>query len=121
MSLILTYQEIQLRVFRYYPIYCRMKLQQKNKWGKGWVENELEVGYALDEMSGSLKHPVENLMVYTFGLVLAAGRESELSHSLFLDKIKKILSVHGLESLLETVSDEDAVEIKSDLKIVGAI
>jgi len=96
-------------------------LQQKKKWGKGWVDNELEVGYALDEMEGSFEHPIEDLMFYTMGLILFAGRESEFTRNIFSEKIKKIISEHGLGALLKTVSDADSLQIKSDLEIVGVV
>ncbi|WP_146036618.1 hypothetical protein [Pseudomonas protegens] len=121
MSDLLCYQDIQRRMFYYYPVYCRDKLWLKKRFGSSWVDGELEVGYALNEMEGCFKEPVENLMFYTAGLILSAGREPEVANCTLVGNIKNLIGVYGLEKLLGGLSLSDAEEVKSDLELLGIL
>lgn len=118
---IISYKEIMQRMFYYYPVYCRNKIRRNKKSGFSWVEGELEVGYALNEMEESFVNPVENLMLQTAGLVLSAGREPEVAFDIASADIKKIIDAHGLEFLMSQLSDQDARQVKSDLQLLDII
>lgn len=121
MPAILSYEEIQQRMLSYYPTYCRVKLKRKKQSGTSWEPGEMEVGYALNEMCDSFQHPVEDLMLHVATLVLAAGRESEVSHRYLLDTVQGLLAREGLEALLGPLSEEDRLEVREDLMLLDII
>ncbi|QXI26202.1 hypothetical protein [Pseudomonas vanderleydeniana] len=121
MSDILSYKELQEGMLYYYPIYCRSKLRGIKKFGKGWVEGELEVGYALNEMEGSFKEPVEEFMFYVAALILMAGRESKYTYDAIAEVINKFIADHGLINLLAQLSEADAKRVRSDLELLELI
>lgn len=121
MSAILSYKEIMQRMFYYYPIYCRTKIRKNKKSDFSWVEGELEVGYALNEMEESFVTPVENLMLQTAGLVLSAGREPKVAFDFAVAHIKGIIEVHGLAFLMSQLSEQDALQVESDLQLLDII
>lgn len=79
----LSYNDILQNIFYYYPIYCRVKLAKNKRKGFSWVSGELEVGYALDQIDGSIDDPAARLMLYTATLILCAGREPEAANTAF--------------------------------------
>lgn len=105
----------------YYPIYCRHKLRGRNKWVKAWVDGELECGYALGEMMGAFRAPVEELMLYVATLILAVGSESDEANNVVLPKIKSLIKEFRLEELLGRVSGPDSAEIRSALELLGVL
>ncbi|MBX9409450.1 hypothetical protein K5E40_27715 [Pseudomonas baetica] len=121
MSAILSYKEIMQQMFYYYPIYCRTKIRKNKKSVFSWVEGELEVGYALNEMEESFVTPVENLMLQTAGLVLSAGREPKVAFDFAVAHIKGIIEVHGLAFLMSQLSEQDALQVESDLQLLDII
>ncbi len=121
MSVVKGYKEIQLWMFDYYPIYCRLKIRSSKKRGFSWVEGETEVGYALNEMEDSFSHPVEEMMLQIAGLVLSAGRSPAIAFDMACIKIKEIIARYGLESLLAQLSEEDSRVVRSDLELLDII
>lgn len=72
-------------------------------------------------MEESLVAPVENLMLQTVGLVLSAGRESKVAFDFSVAHIKGIIEVHGLAPLMSQLSEQDALQVKSDLQFLDVI
>lgn len=121
MSALLDYKEMQRRIFYFYPLYCRRKLKRNKKSGFSWVDGELEVGYSLNEMQGSFTSPVEDLMLYTAVFMLSAGRETQEARDISFRDIRALIDEHGLEALLNQLSDSDAKEVRSDLELLGVV
>lgn len=117
----LTYNDIMQSIFYYYPIYCRAKIAKNKRKGFSWAPGELEVGYALDQMEGSLDHPAERLMLHTAGLILSAGREPEVARNADFGDILGLIEQYGINALLGDLSEADARRVRDDLELLGAI
>lgn len=115
----LTYSDIMQNIFYYYPIYCRVKLAKNRKKGFSWVSGELEVGYALNQIDGSIEDPAAILMLYTATLILCAGREPEVANKAILNHIHCLIEQHGIEVLLNKLSEADAKTVSADLQLLG--
>jgi len=108
-------------IFYYYPIYCRAKLAKNKRQGFSWVPGELEVGYALDQIEGSIDDPEARLMLYTATLILCAGREPEAASNAIMNHIHCLGEQHGIETLLNKLSEVDAKIVSADLQLLGVL
>ena len=115
----LSYSDIMQNIFYYYPIYCRAKLAANKRQGFSWVPGELEVGFALDQIQGSIDDLAATLMLYTATLILCAGREPEIANKAILNHIHCLIEQHGIEVLLNKLSEADAKTVSSDLQLLG--
>ncbi|WP_157015976.1 hypothetical protein [Pseudomonas batumici] len=75
----------------------------------------------MNELDGSFSSPTEELMLYTAGLMLSAGREPEIACNIASKDIRELIGIHGLETLLARLSDSDAEEVRSDLELLEII
>ncbi|WP_139372500.1 hypothetical protein [Pseudomonas fluorescens] len=117
----LSYNDIVQNILYYYPVYCRAKVATNKRQGFSWVPGELEVGYALNQIEGSLDHPAERLMLHTAGLILSAGREPEVARNANLGDILGLIEKYGVNALLGDLSEADARRVKADLELFGVI
>lgn len=85
------------------------------------MPGELEVGYAFNQIEGSLEHPAERLMLHTASLILSAGREPEVARNADLGDILGLIEQHGANVLLSDLSEADARRVKADLELLGVM
>lgn len=85
------------------------------------MPGELEVGYAFNQIEGSLEHPAERLMLHAASLILSAGREPEVARNADLGDILGLIEQYGINALLGDLSESDAKRVRDDLELLGAI
>jgi|GEM_PF-649548 len=108
------YGEIRAWFLNCYYVYCQDKIAA----GRGWAERELEINWAYNEFDNAFQLPIENLMVEALTLILEGGRlpDTEAYHR---NRIANILEQNNLEDMMREISEDEAHELRYDLKILG--
>ncbi|MGL4859076.1 MAG: hypothetical protein ACRC5A_04930 [Enterobacteriaceae bacterium] len=115
------YQEIRSSFLDCYYYYCRNVLNSMNKNGRGWEENEHEIGYAYDQFENSYELPIENLMLHVLNLILSANRFGKTFEDYHRTQIANILSVHSLDELIADISEDEKNDLLYDMKLLKII
>jgi hypothetical protein len=95
--------------------YCRVKTRGRD----GWVAGETEAGFARDQFDEVFDSDIENLMLEVIVLVLAAGREPPNVRQSGISRAQSLLKKVGATNLVGLLGEDDASELRHDLKILG--
>lgn len=96
-------------------------MDRKNKIGRSWGEGEVEAGYALHEIISDSYTSTEKIMLLTMTLILCAGREPKIANENIKSDINALLTGNSIDKICSTLSKDDAILLKEDLKLLRII
>jgi len=95
--------------------YCRSKARGP----KDWVVGETAAGFARDQFDDVFDSDIEKLMLEVIFLVAAAGREPPDVRRSGISRAKILIQNVGATNLVGLLGEDDASELRYDLKILG--
>ncbi|WGE34825.1 MULTISPECIES: hypothetical protein [Actinobacillus] len=111
----ISYKELKQWFFEDAYLWCQRKF--KNGKINKWIENETEWGGALYSFENSFDMPIENLMLYTIGIITDSGRD-KIYHSNLMKVIDDILKNNDIEILISCLEEEEKRDFLYDLNLV---
>ena len=88
-----------------------------NPWGIG----VLEVNSTYCDTVDIFARPIEDLMLDVLMIQLSAGRQPALPEQLQLERIHRVIALHGLETLLGELPTIERREFERDLFTIGVV